>query len=64
MPLGESLAVEIYPSFSCRRYNKDDRTADQQDTYCVVRWLAETDLGGFLQRYSHPALTDKERGNS
>jgi len=36
-------------------------TPDQQDAYCVARWLSGTDERGFLARYFDPSLTDEER---
>jgi hypothetical protein len=61
VPKGKSVIAEIYPSIFRKRYPKDDRTADQQDAYCVARWLTESDEAGFLQRYFAPPLTDDER---
>ncbi len=61
VPDGKSVIAEIYPSIFRKRYPKDDRSGDQQDAYCVARWLTETDERGFLERYFAPPLTDKER---
>ncbi len=55
------MIAEIYPSIFKNRYPKKDRTADQQDAYCVSRWLTETDERGFLERYFAPPLIEWER---
>ena len=39
VPDGKSVIAEIYPSILRNRYPKGDRTNDQQDAYCVARWL-------------------------
>ena len=60
-PDGKSVIAEIYPSIFRKRYPKADRTADQQDAYCVARWLTESDERELLPRYFLPPLTDVER---
>ena len=55
------MIAEIYPSIFKNRFPRDDRTADQQDAYCVARWLTEADERGFLAQYFQPSLTDEER---
>lgn len=61
VPDGKSVIVEVYPSIFRNRFPKEDRTNDQQDAYCVARWLTDSDDRGFLQRYFAPPLTDEER---
>jgi len=61
VPEGKSVIAEIYPSIFKKRYPKDDRKPDQQDAYCVARWLTESDERGFLERYFAPPLTYEER---
>ena len=61
VPDGKSVIAEVYPSIFRNRYPKEDRTADQQDAYCVARWLSETDERGFLGSYFQPPLTDEDR---
>jgi hypothetical protein len=61
VPDGKSVITEIYPSIFKNRFPREDRSADQQDAYCVARWLAETDERGLLDRYFDPPLTDEER---
>ncbi|MEQ9379356.1 MAG: hypothetical protein RJP95_00720, partial [Pirellulales bacterium] len=58
---GKSVIAEIYPSIFRRRYDEEDRSSDQQDAYCVARWLSETDERDFLARYLDPPLTAGER---
>ncbi len=55
----KSVIAEVFPSIFKNRYPRKDRTADQQDAYCVARWLSETGERGFL-KYSQPSLTDEE----
>ena len=61
IPEGRSVVAEAYPSIFRNRYDKGDRTADQQDAYSTARWLTEMDQRGFLTRYFDPPLTDEER---
>jgi hypothetical protein len=61
VPDGKSVIAEIYPSIFKNRFPREDRTTDQQDAYCVARWLTETDRRGLLDRYFDPPLTDEER---
>lgn len=61
VPEGRSVIAEVYPSVFRNRYEREDRTVDEQDAYAVSRWLSETSDNGFLERYLHPPLTDEER---
>lgn len=61
VPAGKSVIAEIYPSIFRKRYPKGDRRVDQQDAYCVARWLTETDERQFLTRYFDPPLTAEQR---
>lgn len=61
VPENKSVIAEVYPSILRNRYARGDRTADQQDAYCVARWLTERDERGFLAQYFQPSLTDEER---
>ena len=61
LPDGKSVIAEVYPSIFRNRYPQQDRTGDQQDAYCVARWLTESDASGRLERYFNPPLTDEER---
>ncbi|MEC8557121.1 MAG: hypothetical protein VXZ82_19130 [Planctomycetota bacterium] len=58
---GKSVIAEVFPSIFRNRYPKDTRTADQQDAYCVARWLSEAQQSGVLDHYFEPPLTAKER---
>ncbi|MCP4191360.1 MAG: hypothetical protein GY768_12115 [Planctomycetaceae bacterium] len=61
IPEGKSVVAEIYPSIFSKRYDKGERTPDQQDAYSVARWLAEADARSVLDRYFAPPLTPQER---
>lgn len=61
VPDGKSVLAEVYPSIFRNRYPREARKPDQQDAYCVARWLTEVDASGFLQRYFAPPLTEQER---
>lgn len=61
VPEGKSVIAEVYPAIFKSRCPREGRTADEQDAYAVARWLIETDRHGFLDRYFHPPLTEKER---
>lgn len=59
---GKAVIVEVYPSIFRNRYDKDGRSADEQDASAVARWLAESSARGILGRYFEPPLTLPERG--
>ena len=61
VPDGKLVIAEIYPSIFKNRFPREDRTADQQDAYCVARWLTEADKRGIVKRYFDPPLTNQER---
>ena len=61
VPGDKSVIAEIYPAIFKNRFPREGRTADQQDAYCVARWLTETDERGFLARYFQPSLTEEEQ---
>ena len=61
VPGDKSVIAEIYPAIFKNRFPRQDRTADQQDAYCVARWLTETEGCGFLARYFQPSLTEVEQ---
>lgn len=58
---GKAVIAEVYPSIFRRRYERDDRTADEQDAYAVARWLSESAARGLLKRYFEPPLVLPER---
>ncbi|GJM25678.1 MAG: hypothetical protein DHS20C16_20930 [Phycisphaerae bacterium] len=61
VPEGKSLLAEVYPAILKNRYPRELRASDEQDAYAIARWLMVTDRRGFLDRYTHPPLTDNER---
>lgn len=61
VPEGKSVIAEVYPSILRKRYPREKRTTDEQDAYCIARWLKETCERRFLERYLDPPLTDEER---
>ena len=60
----KSVIAEVYPAIFRNRYPRAARTVDQQDAYCVARWLTEADQRGFLARYFQPLLTEDERSTA
>ena len=44
-----------------RRFNREERTADQQDAYVVSAWLRDMDRRGAILDYFNPPLTLPER---
>ena len=58
---GRSIVAEIYPSLVRRRYQRGDRSADQQDAYAVAMWLQDMDARGALREYFNPPLSLPER---
>jgi hypothetical protein len=61
IPEGHSVIAEVYPSIFRKRYDRENRTVDQQDAYAVARWFAEMDNRGFLAGYFQPPLTNNEQ---
>ena len=57
----KSVVAEVYPSIFSKRYDKADRTSDQQDAYSTARWLSEMTHRRHLARYFEPSLTTAER---
>jgi hypothetical protein len=60
-PVGKPVIAEVYPSIFRNRFVRGERTAHQQDAYCVARWLQETDEGGFLGRYFDPPFSEENQ---
>lgn len=58
---GKSVIAEVFPSIFRNRYPKEGRTADQQDAYCVARWLSEAQQSGVIDHYLAPPLKTNER---
>lgn len=61
VPHGYSVIAEVYPSIFRNRYSRGNRTVDQQDAYCVARWLQEMDNAKQLSRYLDPPLNSEQR---
>jgi hypothetical protein len=51
----------MYPSMLRRRYEAEQRTADEHDAYALARWLAEMSARAALEGYFEPPLTGSER---
>jgi hypothetical protein len=56
--------VETYPSLFRNRYERLDRSVDQQDAYAVCHWLQETDALGRLGDFFNPPLTTEQQGQA
>lgn len=61
IPKGKCCLAEIYPAIFKNRYERGERSADQQDAYAVARWLSDCDSRGILPGYLQPPLTAAER---
>jgi len=61
VPPGKSAVVEVYPALWSHSIPRDSRDSHQQDAYCTAEWLRRGDLGGSLEQYLRPSLTDRER---
>jgi hypothetical protein len=61
IPHGKSVLAEVYPSLFRHRYDREGRTADQQDAYATARWMQEMQARGALPAYLLPPLTLAER---
>jgi hypothetical protein len=55
------VVAEVNPSIFRNRYEREGRTADEQDAHSVAKWLRETCERGLLVRYLEPPLTEGER---
>ena len=61
VPEDKSVVVEVFPTLFRRRFNREERTADQQDAYVVSAWLRDMDRRGAILDYFNPPLTLPER---
>jgi hypothetical protein len=57
----KSVIVEVYPSIFKKRYDRETRTADEQDAYATARWMFDMAQRGALADYFAPPLSDSER---
>ena len=60
VPEGKSVIAEVFPSLFRNRYERGDRTNDEQDAYATARWLQDMDERELLGEYFNPPLTDNE----
>ena len=44
-----------------RAFERQGRTADQHDAYCIAAWLSRADRNGTLATFLKPDLTPPER---
>jgi hypothetical protein len=58
---GKSVIAEVYPRLWRHGFERQDRTDDQQDAYCVAAWLSEADAEGHLDRAFMPRLEPQEK---
>ncbi len=56
-----SVIAEVYPAMWNRDFAREDRSMDQHDAYCIVRWMLETDARDGLAQAFHPRLTATEK---
>jgi hypothetical protein len=56
IPAGRSAIAEVYPALWRHCFAGDDRTADQNDAFCVAAWLQHTDGTGNLGSFLKPNL--------
>jgi len=63
-PAGKSVIAEVFPSIFRNRYQREQRSVDQQDAYSVARWLAESDQREILPQYFSPPLALAERATA
>jgi len=62
VPKRRSVIAEVFPSILRRRFPREDRTADQHDSYAISRWLKEMDVGMTLDEvYFDPPLNQDEQ---
>ena len=61
IPQGRSAICEVYPALWSRRFDREGRTADQHDAYCIAAFLAHADEDASLQKLLKPDLTPEER---
>jgi hypothetical protein len=61
IPAGRSAIAEVYPALWSRTFDRQGRTADQHDAYCIAAWLSRADRDGTLAAFLKPDLTPPER---
>ena len=61
VPQGKSVVAEVYPALWSHSFPRDGRDSHQQDAYATAESLRRSDLGGGLERFLSPSLTEHER---
>ncbi len=61
IPTGRSAVCEVYPSLWRGNFEREGRTADQQDAYSVTEWMRRSDLDGSLAGFLDPPLPPEAR---
>lgn len=64
VPEGKTVIAEVYPSILSRRYEFFGDNPHERDAFSIAKWLQDMDEKGFLGRYFHPPLTEKEAGEA
>lgn len=57
IPRGHHVLAEVYPAIFSKRFERADRSADEQDAFAVANWLCQTDGEGILDCYLQPPLS-------
>lgn len=60
-PREGSVVFETYPSLFRNRYERGERTIDQQDAYSICCWLRDMNKLGRLGEFASPPLTEEQR---
>jgi hypothetical protein len=61
IPRGRSVVLEVYPSLWSKDFSREDRTADQHDSYSIAEWMRRSDGEGALAAFFDPTLTPEQR---
>lgn len=64
IPPGRSAICEVYPSIWRHEFEKEHRSDDQHDAYCVAAWMSRVDGDGTLQRHLAPKLAEAARATA
>jgi hypothetical protein len=54
IPARRSAVAEVYPSLWSYSFDRDGRTGDQHDAYCITAWLSRADRDGQPRRLPEP----------
>ena len=61
IPVGRSVIAEVYPSLWSRAIDRENRTQDQHDAFCVASWMQNADRLGTMSGFFAPKLHSEER---